>query len=128
MNRRRHITAVRLARMTFALAGGMLLVLIAFSSSADAGCGDYVFVRNANGQLVRASSLMPGEHAGTCSGPNCPGVHSQLATPETMPPSPDESLPIKLPCRGPNCSGRSQLPAAPVPPAPQRRARRRDLR
>ena len=119
MSRFRHITTVHLARTTFALAGAVLLALTAVPSSAQAGCGDYVFVRNASGQLVRASTLMQGH--GGCTGPHCPD-YNPLATPmEELPASQEESPPVKLPCQGPNCSERSQLPATPVPPpAPQR--------
>ena len=60
MSRFRPISAPQIARMTFALAAGMLLALVALANSAQAGCGDYVFVRNASGQLVRASTLMQG--------------------------------------------------------------------
>ena len=124
MSRFRHITAAPFARTTFALAGVMLLVLVVLMNSAEAGCGDYVFVRNASGQLVRASTLMKdhgGQHSGGCTGPHCPD-YNPLATPSEAEPVPrEESPPIKLPCQGPNCSDRSQLPAAPAPsPAPQR--------
>jgi hypothetical protein len=95
----RHIGVWPFARTTFALAGAMLLALMASENSAQASCGDYVFVRDADGRLVRASTLMAG-HA------------SQ---------QPDGGIPIKVPCHGPNCSSRSQLPTAPLPsPAPQR--------
>ncbi|MGI8978606.1 MAG: hypothetical protein ACR2FY_05240 [Pirellulaceae bacterium] len=119
MSRFRDVTAMHLARMTFALAGAVLLAWTGLSSSARAGCGDYVFVRNASGQLVRASSLMQ-DHGG-CTGPHCPD-YNPLATPSAADPAPgEESQPIKVPCQGSNCSNRSQLPAAPVPPpAPQR--------
>ncbi len=124
MSRFRHITAAPFARTTFALAGVMLLVLVVLMNSAEAGCGDYVFVRNASGQLVRASSLMKdhgSQHPDGCTGPHCPD-YNPLAIPSEADPAPrEESHPIKLPCQGPNCSDRSQLPAAPVPPpAPHR--------
>jgi hypothetical protein len=107
------IFAPQIARMTFALAGWILLALIALASSAQAGCGDYVFVRNASGQLVRASTLMQ-DHHGDCTGPECPNYNREAAAPES-------NLPVKLPCNGPNCSDRSELPASPVPPpAPPR--------
>ena len=112
MSRFRPISAPQIARTTFALAGGMLLALIALANSAQAGCGDYVFVRNASGQLVRASTLVPGH--GDCTGPECPNYNREAAAPES-------NLPAKLPCHGPNCSNRSELPASPVPPpAPPR--------
>ncbi|MBC7852551.1 MAG: hypothetical protein IAF94_03860 [Pirellulaceae bacterium] len=119
MSRPQHITALHIARITFALAAGMLLVLSAFSNSAEAGCGDYVFVRNASGQLVRASTLMP-DHVG-CTGPHCPDYHP-LAIPTEAEPEPrGASPPLKRPCQGPGCSDRSQPPATPVPSsAPQR--------
>ena len=99
--------------MTFALAGGMLLALFILANSAQAGCGDYVFVRNASGQLVRASTLMP-DHGSDCTGPECPNYNLDVDVPEA-------NLPVKLPCNGPNCSSRSELPASPVPPpAPPR--------
>ncbi|MBC7852745.1 MAG: hypothetical protein IAF94_04845 [Pirellulaceae bacterium] len=75
--------------------------------TCQAGCGEYVFVRNASGQLVRASSLMKD--------------HNDNPQGAQTPVSPIETFPIKVPCQGPNCSNRSQLPTAPVPPtAPQR--------
>ena len=75
--------------------------------SCQAGCGDYAFVRNASGQLVRASSLMK-DHDNNPQGAQTPV-------------SPVETFPSKVPCRGPNCSSDSQAPAIPVPsPPPQR--------
>jgi len=74
--------------------------------TCQAGCGDYVFVRNATGQLVSASSLMK-DHTNNPQGSQSPN-------------SAEETSPVKVPCQGPNCSNRSQLPLAPVPPsAPQ---------
>ena len=122
MTRFRHLTAGQLARTSFALAGALLLVLAALANSAQAGCGDYVFVRNASGRLVRASTLMKdhGLH-GACSGPNCPDNDPQEMQSDFLPTPREESLPIKLPCNGPLCSGQSQLPAVPgPPPAPPR--------
>ncbi|MBC7852545.1 MAG: hypothetical protein IAF94_03830 [Pirellulaceae bacterium] len=124
MSRFRHIIALQLVRMTFALAGAVLLALTALSSSVQAGCGDYVFVRNASGRLVRASTLMAdhgGQHSGGCSGPHCPDYNPLATQPEADPAPQEESQPINLPCQGPNCSSRSHLPAGPAPPpAPQR--------
>ena len=108
MSRFRPISASQIARITFALAVGMFLALFTLVNSAQAGCGDYVFVRNASGQLVRASTLMK-DHGGDCTGPECPNYNRESAAPE-------ENLPVKLPCNGPNCSDRSELPASPVPP------------
>jgi len=106
--------------MSFALAGGILLALIALTNSAQAGCGDYVFVRNASGQLVRASTLMK-DHGGGCTGPECPNYHQGGRESEGQAATAEDSLPVKLPCHGPNCSNRSELPASPVPPpAPPR--------
>lgn len=118
MTNLRHIGVWPLARTTFALAGAMLLAVVAGENSARAGCGDYVFVRDASGRLVRASTLMAnhgGQHpnGALCTGPGCPDYQAELA----REPQPDSPPP---PCHGPNCSGRSQLPAVPVPPAPQR--------
>jgi hypothetical protein len=107
------ITVVKLARTSFALAGGMLLALFSLANSAQAGCGDYVFVRNASGQLVRASTLM-NDHRGDCTGPECPNYNREGAASEGV--VPEDSLPVKLPCNGPNCSDRSELPASAVPP------------
>jgi hypothetical protein len=77
----------------------MVLAVMAGENSAQASCGDYVFVRDASGRLVRASTLMAGH------------VSQQ----------PDRGIPVKAPCHGPNCSSRSQLPTAPLPSsAPQR--------
>jgi hypothetical protein len=72
-----------------------LLLALATQGIADASCGDYVFVRNASGQLVRASELaarkgMPLSHA---------------------------AEPLRKPCQGPACSQRPDLPPA-TPPAP----------
>jgi hypothetical protein len=122
MSRFRRITGLSVARMTFAFAGALLLLLVATANIAQAGCGDYVFIRDANGRLVRASSLMKDhEKQGTCTGPHCPG-HNPLATPSAaVPEDREESLPLRLPCNGPNCSSDSRLPATPVPsPTPQR--------
>jgi hypothetical protein len=119
MSRFRPISAPQIARMAFALAVGMLLALFTLVNSAQAGCGDYVFVRNASGQLVRASTLMHGH--GDCAGPECPHYNREGAESEDQAAAPEESLPVKLPCNGPNCSNRSEFPASPVPPpAPPR--------
>jgi hypothetical protein len=82
------------------------LAVMASGRNCQAGCGDYVFVRNASGQLVRASSLMK-DHNDNPQGAQTPVL-------------PEETFPIKVPCQGPNCSSGSQLPATPVPPSPQR--------
>ncbi|MCE9525133.1 MAG: hypothetical protein K8R36_03655 [Planctomycetales bacterium] len=122
MSRFRHLPDWQFARMTFALAGVALLALVCLVNCAQAGCGDYVFVRNASGQLVRASTLVK-DHAahGECRGPNCPGNNPPAMPTEAVPDPRAENPPLKLPCNGPNCSGESQLPAVPVPPpAPQR--------
>ena len=116
MSRFRPISVWQIARMTFALAGGLLFILLALPSSAQAGCGDYVFVRNASGQLVRASTLMKDHGDGDCTGPNCHESNRPLASKNQVPVSSETSLPIKLPCQGPNCSGRSVPPAVPIPP------------
>jgi hypothetical protein len=102
--------------MTFAFAGALLLLLVAMAGSAQAGCGDYVFIRDANGRLIRASSLMKDHDTrGACTGPHCPG-NNPLATPSAADSSDrEESLPIRFPCNGPHCSGNSRLPAAPIP-------------
>ena len=98
---------------------GVGLAIFLSGRACQAGCGDYVFVRNASGQLVRASSLMK-DHDSPCTGSHCPDAIRQVAE-GLLPASPAESLPIKLPCNGPNCSERSEFPAAPSPPpAPQR--------
>ena len=120
MSRFRPISALHAARMSFALAGGTVLALVALANSAQAGCGDYVFVRNASGQLVRASTLMK-DHGSDCTGPECPNYNREAAKSEKQTATQEESLPVKLPCHGPNCSDRSELPASPVPPpAPPR--------
>ena len=62
----RHITTLHRTRTSFALGVVSLLALTVLSNSAQAGCGDYVFIRNANGKLVRASDLMK-DHS--CTGP-----------------------------------------------------------
>jgi hypothetical protein len=117
MNPAIQITTVRIARLTIALAGLMLSAFL-LVSRAQASCGDYVFVRNAQGQLVRASTLMNG-HRG-CSGPNCRNTE-QAAVPDIVDLVPAETIPIKVPCRGPNCYGRSEQPASPAPlPSPIR--------
>lgn len=115
MSRFRHIIGLYFVRRNFVLAGALLLALLSLQKSAQAGCGDYVFIRDAQGHLIRASSLMK-NHApeSECSGPNCPD-NNPLATPIKA------GLPPQLPCHGPNCSGEPQFPAAPVPsPAPLR--------
>lgn len=71
-------------------------------SNVYAGCGDYLWIRDANGNLVRASWLMP-EHGlennlrslhqpsedpegqRPCRGPACGGVPASLPAPLTMP-------------------------------------------
>jgi len=111
----RHISAVQIARMSFAFAGGILLFFFAMVNPAQAGCGDYVFVRNASGQLVRASSLMK-DHGGDCTGPECPSYYRDSAESNGQAAAPEESDPDKSPCNGPNCSNRSDLPASPIPP------------
>jgi len=106
--------------MSFAFAGAILLTFVALANQAQAGCGDYVFVRNASGQMVRASTLMK-EHGGDCTGPECPNYHRDGAESKGQAPAPEDSVPFKSPCNGPNCSNRSELPASPVPPpAPMR--------
>jgi hypothetical protein len=113
MSRVRHISAVLFARVSLALAGAAVLLFAAFTSQAQAGCGDYVFVRNAQGQLVRASTLMNGH--GGCSGPNC--NETTAAEPDVPnPPELAKDVPQRIPCNGPNCSRRSDLPASPAPP------------
>lgn len=93
-----------LAGMVCLVAG---LTAMVSGRTCQAGCGDYVFVRNTSGQLVRVSSLM--------------NDHNDNLQRSQTPVSPEEGPPIKVPCQGPTCSDRSQLPAAPVPPsAPQR--------
>jgi hypothetical protein len=114
MSRCSSIPALQIARMAFALAGMMLLALVALANSAQAGCGDYVFVRNANGQLVRASTLMP-DHGSDCTGPECPNYSPGTPAPGAQPTTSEENLPPPLPCRGPHCSDRSSLPAFPTP-------------
>ena len=112
----RYLIDLYLARRNFGLAGALLLALLSLQEPAQAGCGDYVFIRDAQGRLVRPSSLMK-DHAGefACRGPNCPN-DNPLAVPRAAVPLPDEEgLPGKFPCQGPNCSGESQLPATPVP-------------
>ena len=117
MSRFRHISARHFARTIFALAGALLLVVIAGENSARAGCGDYVFIRDSSGRLVRASTLMArhgGQHV--CTGLGCQDNQKADFEPEPQQPSP----PAKPPCDGPNCSGNSQQPAPLPPPAPQR--------
>jgi len=111
---RQTVAMLHAARKTAALAGVLLFCLFLLPQIAKAACGDYVFIRDAQGRLVRASSLMmPGA---ACTGPNCHLDHT-VAEPH----APPTSNPVKLPCNGPNCSSRSQLPAVPAPaPAPQR--------
>ena len=115
MSRLRPMSASHIARVSFSLAGGMLLALVALANSAQAGCCDYVFVRNASGQLVRASTLMK-DHRSDCAGPECPNYNRDVAESEEAA-GPEENLPVKLPCNGPNCSNRAELPASPVPPS-----------
>jgi hypothetical protein len=98
---------------------GFALAIVLANRDCQAGCGDYVFLRNPSGQLVRASSLLK-DHEPPCSGPNCPDVDHHVAE-GLMHSSPAEHLPIKLPCNGPNCRGESQLPAFPVPPTSSQR-------
>lgn len=119
MSRLRHISVLPFARLSIALVVAAVLALLAFANSAQAGCGDYVFVRNAEGKLVRASTLMNGH--GGCTGPNCRRDELPPESTAAEPVAPVESVPIKLPCNGPNCSGRSDLPASPSPlPSPTR--------
>ncbi len=119
MSRVRPTFVLQFARVTFALAGGLVLAMFALANSAQAGCGDYVFIRNASGQLVRASSLMKDHQGSDCTGPNCPDFNREgTASRDSLPAAPAERLPGKLPCNGANCSERSELPAAPTPPVP----------
>jgi hypothetical protein len=121
MSRLRHISILHIARLAVVLAGATVLALVAFANSAQAGCGDYVFVRNANGVLVRASTLMNGH--GGCTGPNCHRDELPAEPNAAEPAAPVESVPIQLPCNGPNCSSRSEVPASPSPlPSPTRTA------
>lgn len=116
-----HFSVWPFARTTFALAGALLLAVVAGENSARAGCGDYVFLRHSSGRFVRATTLMAGhgdQHPSSriCTGRGCPDDPAELAG-QMQPQIP----PAQPPCNGPNCSGHSQLPAAPVPtPAPQR--------
>ena len=120
MNQHRAITFIQIARLAIALAG-LLFAFFAFATPAQAGCGDYVFVRNAEGKLVRASTLMNGR--GGCTGPNCHREALPAETAVAVPSVPVENVPIKLPCNGPHCSGRSDQPASPSPlPSPTRTA------
>lgn len=112
--------------MSVALAGLMVLACALLPKSAHASCGDYVFVRDARGQLSRVSDLLKdhrvhGPSQRGCTGTNCPSSNLTGAQPEPAPASVEEGLPIQLPCHGPNCSSRTQLPAAPITPLiPQR--------
>src|SRR5205085_5903619 len=111
----RRTTILRHTRTSFALAVVTLLAWSALSNSAQAGCGDYVFVRDSSGKLVRASDLIDGHR--DCAGPDCPDYHSSAAELASTPLSPAEPAPIKVPCNGPNCSSRSECPVAPTVPA-----------
>src|SRR6185436_15020548 len=56
-----------------------------------------------------------------CTGPNCHRTESTSQTGSAEQSAPAEETVPKLPCQGPNCSGRSELPASPTPlPVPVR--------
>ena len=115
-------TVFRVARITFALLSIVLSSLVV-ASSLQASCGDYVFVRNAEGKLVRASTLMNGH--GGCTGPNCHREELPAEATNAEPSIPAESIPVKPPCNGPNCSGRSELPFSSTPlPSPTQSAQK----
>lgn len=90
---------------TFAIRVAAWLILslsLLGGSEAYAGCGDYLWIRDAKGNLVRASWLMT-EHGlennlrsihptgdepdgkRPCRGPACGGIPASLPTPMTMP-------------------------------------------
>jgi len=102
-----HITNLGIARTAFAVV--LPLAIVAGENIVHAGCGDYVFLRNASGQLIRASMLKTGDTGKPCNGLDCR---------EDVQKS-EHDAPLRFPCSGPACSQNSQLPA-PLPyPAPK---------
>lgn len=92
------------ARTTAIRVAAWLLLGMGFlcGSKAYANCGDYLWIRDANGNLIRASGLMPehglenhlrsihptgddSEGQRPCRGPACGGVPVSLPAPLTMP-------------------------------------------
>ncbi len=89
-------------------------------SQVQAGCGDYVFVRDAQGRLVPAASRMHG-HQHACPGGNC-GQDQAGSLPSALAKQASTPLggqqPAKRGCQGPFCNGGPQLPFVPFAPAP----------
>ena len=106
-----HITSLGIARTPFVFVVALLLAIGTGESIVHAGCGDYVFLRNASGQLIKASTLQPGETSKPCNGLDCRNE-------EAIEKKSEHDAPIRLPCTGPACSQNSQLPAPLPSPVP----------
>ena len=107
----------------FVYVPAVLACLFYIPRVANATCGEYVLVRNTQGELVRASTLATTgqleylrDRGAPCQGPNC--IQARMS--DQLPAWP-HGFPVRIPCSGPQCSSRSKLPATPAPrPAPQR--------
>lgn len=90
------------------------------NGTASAGCGDYIFVRNHEGKLVRASTLAHSSHQ-NCPGGNCDSEHFGLSLSEKVHLSKKSHSPLQAPnrrCQGPFCDGEVPVPTAPFSPTP----------
>lgn len=90
------------------------------NGNASAGCGDYIFVRNHEGKLVRASTLAHASH-GNCPGGNCDSAKFSLSLREQVQLTERSHAPLQAPkrgCQGPFCDGEAPVPSAPFSPIP----------
>ncbi len=85
--------------------GLAVLFFLAAETRVDAGCGDYLWVRGPDGQLVRAVGLTHHD----------PLTHFDPMHRHEMTDPLGETSRSRLPCNGPECHG---LPSTPVPPLP----------
>lgn len=99
--------AIPLPRLLVAVVVAALLGVALVPNVAFASCGDYVFIRDASGKLVRASSALPG-HVSPCPGGVCHEATQQEAADEPV-------VPVKRPCNGPHCGSVPSAPLAPIP-------------
>ena len=90
------------------------------NGTASAGCGDYIFVRNHEGKLVRASTLAHSSHQ-NCPGGNCDSARFMLSLREQVHLAEQSQAPLHAPkrgCQGPFCDGEAPVPTAPFSPTP----------
>lgn len=125
------ITRERMLRIPQIFAAMVFIVCCAWfaAGQAMAGCGDYIFVRNHEGKLVRASTLTHASH-GNCPGGNCESAKFGLSLSEQVRLAERSHSPLQVPkrdCQGPYCDGKVPFPAAPFSPVPSPNQHSRSL-